>query len=478
MKYLDEEGLNTLVKNIKDHVHDTIEDGFNQVVTEKNILVKSKQDNTINEYTISCLLNGSTLKAISLSDIAPIEYQKTRKSIWTKTAEQGKCYAGIFAAGSTAGSGVLKLTINNTQNNKSEKHYICFIEDTPANGTFLFSTTCEWNIETRFADNYLFSYLEIPSSFIGIISIEPVMCNINTGGGWYSFEHESVNNTPRNMISYYDKNSSKLFTDDVSMNIPLIESEPHGKKLTTDYFIAPFGYHKTDIIYDFGSIKVGDKISDTVINDCLIHNIDKRLTSINSSISANNNIIADLKIYDNKLFLIAPIGSIIPDKDAVQFARYTRTNSRYVLYDENGKNEIKRKKSGWITPRIEKGDAANLIELVVFFLNPASNLIYVPAGYEAFLLGVSINNTRDAHHVRGIYNNITDGVAQYFFEAHKNVYVTGENSNSVYPMKFIDKKCGIRIMRDVNGNLIPISDFMKFMVQIDNAGNPHLCRWK
>ena len=69
MKYLDEQGLNKLVDCVKSHIGNSIKDRYSQVVTEKNTLVTSKKYNSINEYTIKCLLNGDTIKAISLSEV-------------------------------------------------------------------------------------------------------------------------------------------------------------------------------------------------------------------------------------------------------------------------------------------------------------------------------------------------------------------------------------------------------------------------
>lgn len=306
MEYLDKEGLNTLVNCVKEHVNTSIKDRYSHVVVEKNVLVTSKLNNSINEYTISCLLNGKSIKAISLSDISSTEYQNTRKAIWTKSAEHGNCYAGILSISSSACSGVLKLSINNNLTKKSETHYICFIADTPSSGTFLFMTTCEWNIETRYKNYSLYSYLEVPSTFSGTISIEFVRYSIIIGGNIRPFNY-SYGGSPYCTDGYTELSSAKLYTDGLSIDMSLIESEPYGDILTPDNFLMPFGYHKTDIIYDFGNINVGDKISDAVINDCLLHDIDKRISSITDLLNQSTTKLEmdDHTVEGNIVFLTA-----------------------------------------------------------------------------------------------------------------------------------------------------------------------------
>ena len=139
IKYLGLSGLSRLIEKIKAYIKDAIQQQFNHTVIEKNTIVAAKSNNgQLNEYVVQCNLGGIALKVMSLYDISDIEVSNPRKVTWTKTANQTSCYAGILYASSTAGLGVLRLTIENTETRGITYHYICFIEDTHKNGTFLF----------------------------------------------------------------------------------------------------------------------------------------------------------------------------------------------------------------------------------------------------------------------------------------------------------------------------------------------------
>ncbi|MGM9838155.1 MAG: hypothetical protein ACI30A_06680 [Paludibacteraceae bacterium] len=265
------------MQNTKNYVTQVVQKEYNHVVTAKTEIVTDKKGNTLSEYTVQCLLNNSSVSLISLSDISATEYSNTRKAVWNKSEDQTGLYANILIAQSTAGRGVLKLTIENTKENRTESHYICFIEDTPSQGVFLFATTCEWNIEVRQERNKIHAYLKIPDDFAGTITLQGVRCHLGAGSQWYVAQPET-DGSPKAIFNMLADPNQYFCTDGNTYEMEFFTA-PYGNPLTSGSFITPFGKYKTDIIYDFGAIKIGDKISDSVINDALLHGLKKQISS-------------------------------------------------------------------------------------------------------------------------------------------------------------------------------------------------------
>ena len=295
IKYLGLSGLSRLIEKIKAYIKDTIQQQFNHTIIGKNTIVTAKSNHgQLNEYVVQCNLGGAALKVMSLYDISNIEVSNPRKVTWTKTADQTSCYAGILRANSTAGSGVLRLTIENTETGDIAYHYICFIEDTPNNGTFLFCTTCDWNFITKYKTNSLQCLLEVPDDFIGNISIECIRGTVKSGGQWYVTKPNSESDaTPAAVLNFLNGNS--VYNDGQTLTgIPFFNTTDISgySDLSSSNFITPFGKYTVDLIYDFDKIEVGDKISDLVINDVILHNLVK---SYNSSIENYNSKIKNLE---------------------------------------------------------------------------------------------------------------------------------------------------------------------------------------
>ena len=154
----------------------------NQLVVSRRAIVTDKRGDPMNEYTLKCLLNGSTMRVITLRETAADEYPDANRFVWHKTAAQKNRAVNIVSITSSAGKGALKLTIYDAARQRSEEHYVCFKFDTPSEGTFLFSTTCQWPIETRYLTNKLYSYLIVPDDFVGDITVQLVRINVQSGG--------------------------------------------------------------------------------------------------------------------------------------------------------------------------------------------------------------------------------------------------------------------------------------------------------
>ena len=255
----------------------------NQLVVAKRAIVTDKRGDPMNEYTLKCLLNGSTMRVITLRETAADEYPDANRFVWHKTAAQKNRAVNIVSIGASAGKGVLKLTIYDAARQRSEEHYVCFKFDTPSEGTFLFSTTCQWPIETRCRTNELYSYLIIPDDFVGDITVQLVRINVQSGGNirivWPTSDSDA---TPKRTKLLINDPGDKLPVSDGSItDVEFYAADNlYGTPLTASQFITPFGYYHVDIIYDFGTIAVGDRLQDNVVNDTQLHDIGKRLNTM------------------------------------------------------------------------------------------------------------------------------------------------------------------------------------------------------
>lgn len=296
INYLGLSGLRGLIGKIKQYIKDTIQQQYSHTVIDQIQIIEEANHTVLNKYTIQCDLGSTVMNVITLDDISNIQASNPRKATWTKTAAQTGCYAGIFNASSTAGKGVLRLTIENTKTGETTLHYICFIEDTPSDGAFLFCTTCDWNFITKYKVTSLQCFLEVPDDFEGNISIECLRGSIAAGLGWYITQPNSdSDNTPKVALSLLSGQKGPIYNDGQSVSdvefFTTTEITGYGD-LYFPKFRKPFGKYTVDLIYDFGNIQVGDKISDSVINDVILHNLIK---SYNSSIENYNSKITSLE---------------------------------------------------------------------------------------------------------------------------------------------------------------------------------------
>lgn len=54
-------------------------------------------------------------------------------------------------------------------------------------------------------------------------------------------------------------------------------STPYGSEFSPSDIREPYGRYNVDILYDLGNLNIGDKVSDMVVNDCLLHDLSKKL---------------------------------------------------------------------------------------------------------------------------------------------------------------------------------------------------------
>ena len=259
-------------------------DGQITVSTESNHTVVSKtgiitggseHGSQAYELGVRCDLSGITVKAVDLEDFATSEYSTPRTFKWTKALGDTGKYVGLFGVSSTDACYVFKVLITNTVTNETESHLYGVIEDTPPDSTFLFVTTNSWPIVCKGFSNSMVAYMQIPDDFVGTIEVVPMRYKVRSGGAVFCFEPTGVSDgTP------YDSGWSEDGTE-VTLDF-YTSSLIYGSDISD--LRTPSGRYNVDVIGDFGgSIIVGSKIADSVINDYILHTLSKKVDSLVNS---------------------------------------------------------------------------------------------------------------------------------------------------------------------------------------------------
>lgn len=274
-------------------------DGQITVSTESNHTVVSKtgiitggseQGSQAYELDVRCDLSGITVKAVDLEDFATTEYSTPRKFKWTKTAGDIGKYIGLFGISSTDACYVLKVLITNTVTNETESHLYGVIEDTPPDSTFLFVTTNSWPIVCKRFSNSMIAYMQIPDDFVGTIEVVPMRYKVMSGGNVYCFEPTGVSDSTPHKLGWSEDGTEVTLDFYTSSLI-------YGSDISD--LRTPSGRYNVDVIGDFGgSIIVGSKIADSVINDYIIHTLSKKVDSLvnSQSLTIGNTTITEAQL--------------------------------------------------------------------------------------------------------------------------------------------------------------------------------------
>ncbi len=259
----------------------------NHEVISKSQIIQAQHGTILNEYTVRCDLYGSIVKIADKDEFIP-DILNNRypddigKYKWTKTASDTGVYAGLCFMSATEGKLIFKLDITDSASNITKEHYFMLLADTPTDSTFTFITTCPWPIEVRMIVNNsrLYGYLQIPDGFVGDIVLTPLR-RIITSGSW----HGSFDVTTENTLQYYSWGSANNAIQNMGLITTLIGSIPTSEPNTTNYLRTPSGNYNVNIIGDFGgALNIGDKISDSIVNDYFLHTLESKL---NNAINEN-----------------------------------------------------------------------------------------------------------------------------------------------------------------------------------------------
>lgn len=248
----------------------------NSKIINKSLVCETKKINigsSIKLYKYE-ILNNSTKFITNVLDIRnnnDVEY--TNPDIFTcNKSIDSDAYLGIMYFTSSAGTYTFMLEITNTEINKSVEHLYHVMFDTPNNGTFIFCTTCNWEIKLVYDSNYntrYLAYLLIPKEFKGTVKIKPIKYYQASGTTFGHFN--GINEIT--YFNVYNKNTGNthellLTTDEITQK-------------TDDNIIQPYGRYNVDFLGDIGDKNVGDLLSDALINSLQISDLKKMLYNLN-----------------------------------------------------------------------------------------------------------------------------------------------------------------------------------------------------
>lgn len=262
----------------------TVSTESNHTVINRQTILTAEHGQTLRYYDVRCDLNGSVLKVGDLSDFVSSDkaYSYENKYVWTKQAGETGKYAGICKVQSTEGKYVFKIDFYDSIENKTTTHFFGVVADSPADATFTFISTCNWEIIVRLnSENHrLLAYLKIPDEFVGTITLTPLRRtanSMNNEGLTSSFDY-STGTTIRDYY-WYTELTQNDGVQNVNTVTELAENAPETSSSSSgNYLRTPTGNYYVNVMGDFGgNLQVGSKVSDSVINDYYIHTIEKRL---------------------------------------------------------------------------------------------------------------------------------------------------------------------------------------------------------
>lgn len=229
-------------------------------VISKEVVVTSQYNSNFSETTVKCDLYGEKVRIVNLNDFGATKEIVDNTFIWNKEGITDEdIYAGILYASSTDGTCIFELEMN-------DKIYLYgVIFDTPDNATFCFATTCLLPIQCQYENNNLYGYLKIPKEFIGNIKVRPLTYYTRSGSNFGCF-------TTDKKYSWLGSN------ENVTMSF-CQESQLTGEAISSEIVNnRVYGHYGVDIVCDLGpNIEVNDKISDNIINDYFIHNLNDKV---------------------------------------------------------------------------------------------------------------------------------------------------------------------------------------------------------
>ena len=253
----------------------TISSESHHTVINKNTIVTTQHDTSLYCYDVQCDLSGSVLKLADLDEIVSSNNVFPESHfVWTKTLSETGRYAGICRVQSTNGRFTFKLDIFDAQENKTTTHYYGLVGDSPADSTFTFVTTCEWDIEVRLnpSNSRLLAFLKIPDNFEGTITLTPLKREF--ANQWlYTFDYSSGTNIRDRSWNIANGTTSVDTLTDLKDHVPET-TDPN----SIYYLRQPFGNYYVNVLGEFGNqLYVGSKISDSIINDYYLHTLEKRV---------------------------------------------------------------------------------------------------------------------------------------------------------------------------------------------------------
>ena len=267
----------------------TISTESNHTVIAKDLVVEAQNGAKFYNLDILCDLYGENVSAVNLYDFNCTNKYVENTFIWNKQENENNKYAGIFYASSTEGNYIFEIETYNEKTGDIRKYMYGLIADTPSDTTFVFVSTCIWDIELRFKQNILYGYLQIPDDFVGTIKLTPILKNIRSGSYNASFNPDHVVGYENNKKFYNwatghnNPTYLHLFSKD---NIEGLTAEEYNNNYSNLGLRSPSGKYNVDIVgFLDENIYIGKKISDSIVNDFFIHKLSEDIKQQNKEIN-------------------------------------------------------------------------------------------------------------------------------------------------------------------------------------------------
>lgn len=306
-------------------------------------------------------------------------YYSWHKVHWIKEiATSENRYAHIWHTNSTSAIVLEKCTIEDYTTGVTTSHYIIFSSETAGVGgwgNFAIMTTIPWNfktylegngVEVPYTENYWGTksecdqdtFLEIPASFVGKVSIEFVRYRIQNTyrrWSWCTLKPTEGNGTAVDQYFFFNdldlEKEENPYVDDKLCTLWLPSELSRMRREILPSMTNSAGYHygkyQIDLIGDIPESSIVDnKISDVIINDLILHNLQKTVQSLNMNSSIiessigplSNPIVVDeetIRIEPNKQYIIqctSKLKIVLPNT----VAKYGDLIKLYIDCQDNG----------------------------------------------------------------------------------------------------------------------------------------------
>lgn len=278
-----------LDENNKAYVNVSNDSLKNHTVTGKTTVVYDEYGSHFETYNIRCNISGEDLIAVNNYDFTKssggynnVQDVSGKVITWTKTAQDTSCYLGVLYGLSVAAKGLFKLRINDTVNNVVETHDVGFILDTPTTDAFAWFTTLQWNISARSGGNETLIYVRVPDSFVGTITLIPVAVVTHSGsniGSFYNSSTTSASTTRYLWSGEWETAAPSLCT--VLRLSEIVTPQTYNGNVTVPQ--NPSIY--VDLFLDSETeLNINDKLYDNVVNDYVIHTLNRKVQSLQARI--------------------------------------------------------------------------------------------------------------------------------------------------------------------------------------------------
>lgn len=258
-------------------------------ITKKNNIVNSEQTRDyLRTFNVQCDISDKTLELFDLSCLTTTTIDPTMnlEYHWNIPADGETHYVGLLGFKGTAYRGIVEVDFERAGGSKNRSE-IAFIQDTPIDAAFTFLTNIPFDIVGYFErirsgsgnlrDMYV--VMTIPAQWSGTIRCRFRHAHSDYYNAVFAASELYQKDFVENKRTYYNQDGTQgglcplMTSEAMSLLSDATKYDNTTMTFASSVIRAPYGKYYVDGFLDFSKYQVGDNISDWIINDYLLHNI-------------------------------------------------------------------------------------------------------------------------------------------------------------------------------------------------------------